>query len=456
MSVEERYEYGKQLRKQVPRSTHGHFSRPPHVDPAALLLGEDDGRIEPLIPMRHELMTENMVVFHRAGAGLMAADLAGTPTTNLMVQASGDAHLSNFGFYGSPERSLVFDASDFDQTLPASFEWDVKRLAASFVIAAIDNGFDPHDQERVALHCVREYRDAMLQFASQGLLHVWFSHISAGRLLDRLRDGGDDEGGERNGSTMGAARREDGRRVLGKLTEKVDGRYRIVDDHPMVAPLRSMGSRDEADRLAHAVGDGFSSYVETLPPHVAVLARRYRWSDVVVGPVDVGSIGARSFIVLLEGRDEEDILFLRCREAGRSVLSDRFGESAYEHMGERVVRGQKLMQTDRDIFLGWFSDTEGRHYYMRQLRDAKASLDVSTMGPKRLRRYATACAWTLAQSHARSGDAVVLTGYMGSGDVFAEAVAEFASAYATQNEADHRAFLAATATGRTRDSGRID
>ena len=444
MGVEERYEAGKQLRKRYPRSTHGTFTRSPDLDPVALLLGQDEGRIETLVPERHRRMTEDAFAFYRAGALLMASDLAPTPTTGLIVQASGDAHLSNFGFYGSPERALVFDTNDFDETLPASFEWDVKRLATSFTIAAIDNGFDPSDQERSALHCVREYRDAMTQFASQGLLDVWYAHISAERALSRMQEEGRKKRAKQFEKGISKARRKDSRHVLGKLSEKVDGRYRIIDDSPWVVPLRSMGLLYDADHVWTMINTQFGDYIDTLPDEVAALARNYSIVDVALKVVGVGSVGTRCLILLLEGRDEHDPLFLQFKEAGPSVLSTTFGASRYGHQGQRVVEGQKLMQTNSDIFLGWFTGTSGTEYYMRQLKDMKASIDVSELGPKALRRYATACAWTLAQCHARSGDPVALAGYMGSGDVFAEAVTEFAVAYADQNEADYRAFVAAT------------
>lgn len=442
-SVEQRYEAGKELRKQFPRSTHGHFQRRADVDPVELLLGQDEGRIDGLVPVRHARMSEDAFAFYRAGALLMASDLANSVTTGLMVQASGDAHLSNFGFFGSPERSLVFDANDFDETLPASFEWDVKRLATSFTIAARDNGFDADEQEKVTLHCVREYRDAMAQFASLGLLDVWYAHFSADRLVDTLRESGKDKRAKNLERHVDKARRKDSRHALGKLAEKVDGGYRLRDDPPWLVPVRSMGHLYPPDKIHALIESQYGSYIDTLPDNVAHLAGRYRYVDAALKVVGVGSVGTRCFVVLLEGRDEEDPLFLQIKEAGRSVLADRFGASSYGHEGQRVVEGQRLMQTTSDIFLGWMTGGTGRPYYVRQLKDMKMSVDVEDMDPKDLRRYATACAWTLAQSHARSGDPVMIAGYMGSGDVFADAVTEFAAAYADQNDADYEAFSAA-------------
>jgi uncharacterized protein (DUF2252 family) len=374
----------------------------------------------------------------------MASDLAGTATTNLMVQASGDAHVSNFGWYGSPERELVFDTNDFDETLPASFEWDLKRLATSFAIAAADNGFDERDREECSLDCVRAYRDAMAQFAAQGLLDVWYAHISADRLLERLDEAGMKKRAKVASKEVDKAKRKDSRHVLSKLAEKVDGRYRIIDDRPWVVPLRSMADVYDPSRARSLIDDHFQQYISTLPDHVAVIARRFTPIDMALKVVGVGSVGTRCFILLLEGRDEEDPLFLQVKEAGTSVLEDHFPASAYDHRGRRVVEGQRLMQTNSDIFLGWLTSERGYHYYVRQLKDMKASVDVADLDPEELRAYARVCAWALAQSHARSGDAVMLSGYMGSRDVFAEAVTEFALAYANQNDADHAAFVAAT------------
>lgn len=444
-TVEQRYQAGKDLRKQVPRSTHARVARADGVDPVSLLLGQDTGRIQTLVPVRHARMTEDAFAFYRAGALLMATDLAGTPTTSLMVQASGDAHLSNFGFYGSPVRSLVFDANDFDETLSASFEWDLKRLATSFWIAAEDNGFDAADREETTMHCVREYRDAMAQFASLGLLDVWYAHFSAERLVEKLREEGRDKRADRLERKVEKAHTKDSRHALGKLAEKVDGAYRIREDHPWLVPVRSMGDLYSPDRLRALLESQFEAYLDTLPDNIAHLARSYRYVDAALKVVGVGSVGTRCFVVLLQGRDEDDPLFLQIKEAGPSVLSERFGTSPYGHEGQRVVEGQRLMQTTSDIFLGWMTGPTGRPFHVRQLKDMKTSIDVEDMDPKGLRRYATACAWTLAQSHARSGDAVMLAGYMGSGDVFAEAIAQFAESYADQNREDYEAFRAATA-----------
>ena len=442
LGVEERYEAGKELRKEYPRSTHAEFRRRGDIDPTAVLLGQDVGRIDTLVPVRHRRMAEDAFAFFRAGAALMAADLGSTTTTGLMVQASGDAHVGNFGFYGSPERDLVFDANDFDETLRASFEWDLKRLAASVVIAARDNGFDAKDQEQAALHAVREYRDAMAQFASLGLLDVWYAHYSAGRLLEQLRAAGKERKAREAEHLIEKAKAKDSRHVLRKLAEKVGGGYRIKDEPPWLVPIRSMGDLYPPDRIQALVESQFESYIDTLPANVATLARKYTFVDAALKVVGVGSVGTRCFVLLLSGRDEEDPLFLQVKEASPSVLAPRFGGDPHGHEGQRVVEVQRLMQATSDVFLGWLTGgTSGRQYYVRQLKDMKASVDISQLDPRAMRRYVGACAWTLAQSHARSGDAVTLAGYMGSGDVLAEAITEFALAYADQNRSDYKAFL---------------
>ncbi len=446
LGVEERYAAGKELRKEYPRSSHGEFRRREDLDSVSVLLDQDTGRIESLVPVRHQRMAEDAFAFFRAGAALMAADLGSTTTTGMMVQASGDAHIGNFGFYGSPERDLVFDANDFDETLRASFEWDLKRFAASIVIAARDNGFDAKDQEQVTLHGVREYRDSMARFASLGLLDVWYAHFSAEGLLERLRAAGKERRSREAEHLIEKAREKDSRHVLKKLAEKTDGGYRIRDDPPWLVPLRSMDDIYPGARIPALFESQFESYIDTLPENVAMLVRRYTFVDGALKVVGVGSVGTRCFIILLHGRDEDDPLFLQVKEAGPSALTPHFGPDPHGHEGRRVVEGQRMMQATSDVFLGWLTGgTSGRQYYVRQLKDMKASVDIAELDPKAMQRYVTACAWTLARSHARSGDAVMLAGYMGSGDVLAEAVTEFAITYADQNQADYEAFLRATA-----------
>jgi uncharacterized protein (DUF2252 family) len=440
-SVQSRYERGKQLRSVIPRSSHGEFKRQPDVDAVDILLDQEQDRIQNLIPIRHQRMGENPYAFYRAGAKLMATDLASTPTSNLMVQACGDAHLANFGFYGSPGRRLVFDINDFDETLPASFEWDVKRLAASFVIASADNGIDAADREAIAAHCSASYRDAMLGFASQGFLDVWYSHLDADQLIRSIKAEGKKKSAKQLRSLTKKARRQDSRKALGKLTELVDGRNRIVSDPPFVVHFEDLDAEpiqhgDPAEILRVALDE----YADSIPDHISALFRRYESIDAALKVVGVGSVGTRCFIVLLLGRDETDPLFLQVKEAGPSVLAGTFPATRYSHEGRRVVEGQRAMQTLSDQFLGWTSGPLGHHYYVRQLKDMKASLPIENFGPNQMKRYAEICAWTLAQCHARTADPSLLSGYMGSGEVFAEAITEFAVAYAAQNEADFQEF----------------
>jgi uncharacterized protein (DUF2252 family) len=439
--TQERRQKGKELRKRVPRSSHGAFKRQPGVNPVAILLGQDEGRVQSLVPVRHQRMGESAYAFYRAGAKLMAVDLSSTPTTNLIAQLCGDAHLANFGWYGSPERDLVFDVNDFDETLPGSFEWDLKRMAASFAIASADNGFDEKDSRKSAAASVNAYRDEMAAFAQEGFLDVWYSQVSANDILDALEADGKTKKAKEAGKRAKKARRKDSMHVLGKLTETVDGRARIKSDPPFVVPLRDMAAELRPDDVQQVVQDVLASYVESVPDRFAVLLRRYRYVDMAFKVVGVGSVGTRCFIVFLEGRDDADPLFLQIKQAEKSALETYFPPSAYAHPGRRVVEGQQLMQTSSDIFLGWTSADDGIQFYVRQLKDMKASVDVASLSPKDMRKYARACGATLARSHSRSGDPAIMSGYMGSGDVFADAITDFAVAYAAQNEADYQAWM---------------
>jgi uncharacterized protein (DUF2252 family) len=445
-SVDDRYARGRRMRKQIPRSSHAEFSREDTVDPVQILIGQEAGRLESLVPVRRQRMGENAFAFYRAGAKLMATDLATTPTTNLIVQASGDAHLSNFGWYGSPERRLVFDANDFDETLPASFEWDLKRLSASIVIACRDNNFDPSDAEKAALTGVQAYRDAMLDFANEGYLDVWYAQISADYLLDKLDKAGKNKMAKRATKETKKARRKDSRHVLGKLTEEVDGKNRIKDDPPFLVPVRSLAAEYKPESVERFIRAGFASYVESMPDHVAILLRRYELVDFALKVVGVGSVGMRAYIAYLQGRDDSDPLFLQIKEATPSVLEEHFPKSIYSEHGRRVAEGQRIMQTTTDMFLGYLTSDTGRKFYVRQLKDMKASAAVEDFDPHEMRTYAKACAWSLAQAHARSGDAAVLSGYMGSGAVFADAITTFAVAYADQNDSDFQAFKEQTSS----------
>jgi uncharacterized protein (DUF2252 family) len=454
-SIEDRLASGRALRKEVPRSSHGEFVRSDSFDPVDLILSQEEGRLRDLIPVRRERMAESAFAFYRAGAQLMAADLASTPRTGLLVQASGDAHISNFGWYGSPERDLVFDANDFDETHPATWEWDIKRLAASFAIASRDNGFDERSQKRSARYSVRSYRDTMNKFARRPVLDVWYAHISADDILEKLRGEGHAKKLRRAKKGFRKAAKKNSTHVLGKIGEFVDGRYRIIDDPPFVVPLRSMDFPQNMEQVHGLVHTMFATYADSVGPAIKRLISQYRVTDVALKVVGVGSVGTRCYIAMLEGNGPEDVLFLQIKEAGKSVLEDAFGSSEWEHSGQRVVYGQRLMQTTSDIMLGWTTSSDGHHYYVRQLKDMKASPEIDSFDPDDMEKYAKVCGAVLAHAHARGSDPAVIAGYLGRGDVFANAVADFSLAYADQNERDFGAFLSRMESGSESDPSTV-
>lgn len=442
LGIKDRLAKGKALRSDVPRSSHGEFVRSTDFDPVDLVLSQEKGRLEDLIPVRRERMAESAFAFYRAGAELMATDLVSTPRTGVLVQASGDAHVSNFGWYGSPERSLVFDTNDFDETHPAAWEWDVKRLAASFAIAGRDNSFDGSSQRKSSRAAVRAYREQMNRFAEQAILDVWYDHISGNRVLEEFREEGRTKKLRRAKKKIDKASRKNSTHVLGKIGEFIDGRYRIVDDPPFIVSFRSMEFPQDIDEVHGLVHTAFATYQESVDPAINVLLSKYRIIDVALKVVGVGSVGTRCYIAMLEGNGPEDILFLQIKEAGTSVLEAEFGESEWGHHGQRIVHGQRLMQTTSDILLGWTTASSGQHYYVRQLKDMKASPELDKFDPSDMVKYAKVCGAVLAHAHARSTDPAVISGYLGSGTVFDDAVAEFSMAYADQNESDYQAFIA--------------
>jgi uncharacterized protein (DUF2252 family) len=439
--MEERIAAGRALRKSVPRSSQADFKRDPSLDPVDLLLSQEKGRISSLIPVRRARMAESAFSFYRAGALLMATDLGPTPRTGLLVQCSGDAHVSNFGWYGSPERTLVFDANDFDETMRGAWEWDLKRLVASFVIASQDNGFTWKDQRKAAMAASRSYRDAMNKFASQDVLETWYTHISADKILERLLAEGREKGARRARKMVKKASRKNSSHVLGKIGESVDGHWRIVDDPPFVVPLRSVEFLADFGDVEEIVGAVTESYVDSVRPAIRVLVTKYTMIDVAIKVVGVGSVGTRCFIAMLEGNTPDDILFLQVKQAERSVLENEFGMSSLPHHGQRVVEGQRLMQTTSDIMLGWTTAENGHQYYVRQLKDMKASPELDEFDPDDMISYANVCGTVLAHAHARGGDPVSIAAYIGTGDVFADAVSDFGIVYAAQNALDYQAFL---------------
>ncbi len=386
-------------------------------------------------------MAESPFAFYRAGARLMAADLAGTPRTDVLVQASGDAHMANFGWYGSPERDLVFDTNDFDETHRAAWEWDVKRLTTSFIIASQDNGLSGKDQRRAARRAVRSYQQAMTRFASEPNLDVWYAHISADDILASLRQDGHTKKLRSTERSFRKASKKTSAHVLGKIGEIVDGQHRIIDDPPFVVPLRSMQFPLDTGHVEGLVHGLFEDYASTVAPGVDVLLSKYRVIDVALKVVGVGSVGTRCYIALLEGNGPQDVLFLQVKQASRSVLEEEFGASRWKHPGQRVVHGQRLMQTSSDILLGWTTSANGHYYYVRQLKDMKASPKIEEFDPHDMERYARVCGVVLAHAHARSTDPAVIAGYLGTNSNFADAVTDFSVTYAEQNEADFRTFV---------------
>jgi len=423
----------------------------PGRDPVAILGAQETTRLDELIAVRHERMGTSAFAFFRGAAAVFAADLARTPTTSFTVQLCGDAHLSNFGGYTAPDRKLVFDVNDFDETLPGPFEWDVKRLAASLVIAGRDRELRRKQARQAAVAAVRRYREAMRELAE---LDVWYSRVDETGLVKewaRLGDRPEVKALRRDARRQAEkAATKDSTRAYRRLTEMVDGEPRFVSDPPLILPLHDFVGehRPRAMELLDAV---FASYRKSLPADVATLVERFELVDVARKVVGVGSVGTRCLIVLLLGRHRSDPLVLQVKEAQASVLEPFLGASRYLNAGRRVVEGQRLMQTASDPLLGHVRATGGdgiaRDYYVRQLWDGKVSAEIEGFDPAMLALYGELCGWTLARAHARSGDRIAIASYLGASDTFEEAVADFAEAYATQNDEDYRTFLAATTPG---------
>ena len=419
------------------RSAHAGWVPPvDRADPVAVLERQGRDRLPELLPIRYGRMAASPFAFLRGSAAVMAADLASRPHTGLTVQLCGDAHLLNFGLYASPERALLFDLNDFDETFPGPFEWDVERLAASVAVAGRANGHAEAKVRRAALEAVAAYRTAMRRLARRGELAVWYERIDADSLLPLVRSA---SRRRHVASSLTRARRRTSLQALGKLTEVVDGRRRIIHDPPLLEPA---GASDMA-----SLRKIFSDYRSTLSEERRLLLDRYRFVDAARKVVGVGSVGLRCFVVLLTGRDQSDPLFLQIKEARKSVWEEHLPHGPYVHPGHRVVAGQRLLQAASDIFLGWMSGPQGRAFYWRQLRDMKGSADVAGMSPADLLGYARLCGTALARAHARSGDRIAIAAYLGGADTFEQAVADFALAYADQTAADHAALGAAIAAG---------
>lgn len=439
-SRDERYAAGKRLRQRLPREEHSQWAPSPRRrDPVEMVTESSKGRIPELIPIRYGRMMVSPFTFYRGTANIMAADLAGTPVTGLQAQLCGDAHLLNFGGFATPERSVVLSINDFDETLPGPWEWDLKRLAASFVFAARSNGFPAGDQRQAALACVRSYREHMLEYASMTVLEIWYSRLQLSDIFVAVH--GKAKRGRLRKRVKKAQAHDVPEHEFPKLAETRGGKCAIKDVPPLIYHHPHIdASRENLERsLTH--------YRESLPPERRVLLDRYRLVDFALKVVGVGSVGTLCAIALMMAADD-DPLFLQIKEAGPSVLETFAGKSKYTNHGQRVIVGQHLMQAASDLFLGWTHGQGGRHFYIRQLRDMKIKPLVELFNPTALFDYAMLCGWTLARAHARSGDPAMMAGYMGKSDVFDKAVASFGKAYADQAEQDYAAFKRAIGKGR--------
>jgi uncharacterized protein (DUF2252 family) len=479
-SVDERRAAGRQSRDRTPPESHsGWAPAPDRPDPVGLLEEQNVTREPDLVPVRHGRMMVSPFTFYRGAAKIMAADLSRTPVAALTAQLCGDAHLSNFGVFASPERRLVFDLNDFDETLPGPFEYDVKRMAASFAIAARNNGFSVADTRAAVLASVTPYRQAMAEFARMRTMDIWYAHLDEDTLVqavqgavagvarqekkDKKAKGKKKEQQDaaqeklakaalrQAQKNVAKARTRDSVQALSKLGELVDGHYRIVSRPPVIVPARDLAATFglSPDDVVPVILEQFRAYRATLQDDRRHLLERFEIVDAARKVVGVGSVGTRAFIVLLQGRDESDPLFLQIKEATASVLEACLPKSRYRQQGERVVQGQRMMQATSDIFLGWTKGLDvNRHFYWRQLRDMKGSALVETMAPMTLNFYGGMCGWTLARAHARSGDPIAIAEYLGGTDAFDQAITDFSLRYADQNEQDYEEFVKAIKSGR--------
>jgi uncharacterized protein (DUF2252 family) len=451
----ERAARGKTARAEVPRESHAAFDPPPdRPDPIGLLEEQGKSRVPELVPVRWGRMMVSPFTFFRGAALPMASDLAGTPVSGLAVQACGDAHLSNFGIFGSAERRLMFDVNDFDETLPGPWEWDVKRLAASLEVAARGNGFPGKQRREIVSAAVAGYRQAMRDFAGMTNLDLWYAHADMDQMRKQFESRLQPRQRKMVDKGLAKARTRDSMQEVGKLTRVVDGRPRIISDPPLLVPIDELMPA-ETDRAAfeQQFSGLIGKYRRTLETNRRYLLEQYEFCDMARKVVGVGSVGTRCWIVLMLGRDDADPLFLQVKEAEASVLSRFAGASKFANHGQRVVAGQRLMQASSDIFLGWQRTEAGldgrpRDFYVRQLRDWKFSVDIENMLAAGMRLYGELCGWTLARAHARSGDRIAIAAYLGGSDAFDQAITEFAAAYADQNERDHQSLVDAVASGR--------
>jgi uncharacterized protein (DUF2252 family) len=448
----DRVALGKDARTVAPLDSHAEFSPGRGRDPVGLLLSQAQSRVPELVPVRHGRMLVSPFTFYRGAALPMAADLAGTPASGLRVQLCGDAHLSNFGAFASPERNLVFDVNDFDETLPGPFEWDVKRLAASLAVAGRDNGFPAKARRKVVLAAAEGYRTAMRGFAEQTFLDVWYAHLDIESAIREFTSQIKAKKLKEFEKLLAKAHTRDSTQALAKLTTMVEGQRRIISDPPMIVPVEEVFSDVQADAITGQIRAVLSKYRRSLQSNRRHLLEQFTLVQVARKVVGVGSVGTRAWVVLMDAMDGVEPLFLQAKEAQPSVLAEYCGRSKYNNQGERVVAGQLLQQAQSDIFLGWTRvtgpDGVDRDYYVRQLRDWKFSVPIEVMRPAGMTAYARLCGWTLARAHARSGDRIALAAYLGGSDKFDQAIADFAETYADQNELDYAALQAAVKDGK--------
>jgi uncharacterized protein (DUF2252 family) len=448
----ERAARGKAARAEVSRSSHGEWepstARP---DPVELLQEQAASRVPELIPIRYGRMLVSPFTFYRGAAYLMASDLSHGPRSGLQAQLCGDAHLSNFGIYAAPDRRLVFSVNDFDETLPGPFEWDVKRLVASFEVAGRDRGFDTKTRAKINAAVSAAYREAMSAYEEMTNLDIWYDRVDVETVVEGFRAMANAEQRKRMEKNLAKSRTKDSLAAFNKLTQVVDGERRIVSNPPLIVPIDEFAG-DDAGRVRDAIQNLIRAYRRTLAGDRRRLLERYRFVDLARKVVGVGSVGTRAWIVLMLGRDGDDPLFLQAKEAQASVLEPFVGKSEYANHGQRVVEGQRLMQAASDIFLGWIHteeslDGQPRDFYLRQLWDAKGSALVELMAPDAMIMYGRLCGHTLAKGHARSGDPIAIASYLGSSDVFDRAMASFAERYADQNERDYETLKQAVDSG---------
>jgi uncharacterized protein (DUF2252 family) len=453
LSRADRVARGKDARAVAPLESHAEFSPGPGRDPVGLLLSQAESRVPELVPVRHGRTLVSPFTFYRGAALPMAADLAGTPASGLRVQLCGDAHLSNFGAFASPERRLVFDVNDFDETLPGPFEWDVKRLAASLAVAGRASGFPARARRKIALAAAERYRTAMREFAEQPFLDVWYSHLDIEPAVAEFRSQVKAKRFKLAESLLAKAHTADSTKAAAKLTTMAGGQRRIISTPPMIVPVEEIFAAVQADALYKLLHTVLVTYRRSLQSDQRHLLEQFAMAQVARKVVGVGSVGTRAWIVLMEADDGVEPLFLQAKEAQPSVLAEYAGRSQYSNQGERVVAGQHLMQAQSDIFLGWTRvanpvDGVDRDFYVRQLKDWKFSVPIELMLPQGMALYARLCGWTLARAHARSGDRIALAAYLGGSARFDQAIADFAETYADQNELDYAVLQAAVKDGR--------